>query len=312
MTNKEYFLSFCDKHPEISLFQQGWWMECVSGQNNWNVLLEFDENKEIIAFLPFMEVRKYFFNIILQPLLCQTNGWWLAPDINNQEEACKNLVNQAEALNKHWFLQFFPTGTSTHFWEEKGYSITQRRTFIIQDLSKSEDSLFESLSSAQKRQVRKAERNYFSIEENHSAEDFFLFHTQCVGQRGENNHNKESIEIHLINEALRRGNGTILYAKNNEGNKLSALFLVWDCTTAYYLIPAYNAEQKSSGASSFLAWNAILYAKRRNLKAFDFEGGVQESIANFYRQFGTEEIYYPQIEKINHPLIKLWKRLRKP
>ncbi|MCQ2208902.1 MAG: GNAT family N-acetyltransferase [Paludibacteraceae bacterium] len=307
MTNKEQYHSFCCQHAEIPLFQQAWWMECVSGKNDWDVLLELDNDNRIIAFLPYMIVRKYGFRLILQPLLSQCNGIWISPKANDKEAIIQKFIHKIEALKPHWFMQFFPSSAQTDIWGNKNYIINQRHTYVIENLSNSSDSIFKSFSTAQQRQIRKAGKNGINILEDSSAEDFYQYHSFCLAQRGEKNLNSPNVEITLCQEAFKRGLGTILYAKDINNKTIAALFLVWDATTAYYLIPTFDYDQKTSGASSLLVWHAIRLAKEKGLKRFDFEGSMQNSIANFYKQFGSTEVCYPQIEKTNHPFIRLWK-----
>lgn len=310
MTNKEQYLSFCQQHPEIPLFQQAWWMQCVAGHKEWDVLLIRNEQNEIIAFLPYLIVRKYGFRMVLQPLLSQCNGLWTRSDVATDKEISNKIISEVEKLNLHWFMQYFPSSTLLDPWIDKGYKISHRHTYVIESIQQSPETIFQRFSSAQKRQIKKAERNGIVVKEGHCAADFYQFHTSCLKQRGEKNLNLPDVEVTLCEEAMKREKGALLYAIDHIGKTLAALFLAWDSTTAYYMIPVYDNEEKSSGASSLLVWHGILLAQQKGLSRFDFEGSMQPSIAQYYKQFGSTETEYHQIEKINHPLIKLWKKIR--
>ena len=310
MTNKEQYLSFCQQHPEIPLFQQAWWMQCVAGHKEWDVLLIRNEQDEIIAFLPYLFVRKYGFRMVLQPLLSQCNGIWAMDGYSSDKAISYNIISEVEKMKLHWFMQYFPSSSLLEPWSEQGYKVSQRHTYIIESIQQSPETIFQSFSSAQKRQIKKAERNGIIIKEGHSATDFYQFHTSCLKQRGEKNMNLPEVEITLCEEAIKRDMGAILYAIDHTGKNLAALFMAWDSTTAYYMIPVYDNEEKSSGASSLLVWHGILLAREKGLTNFDFEGSMQPTIAQYYKQFGSTLKEYPQIEKINHPLIKFWKKIR--
>jgi hypothetical protein len=64
----------------------------------------------------------------------------------------------------------------------------------------------------------------------------------------------------------------------------------------YYLIPCYDPQYKSSGASALLVLEAIKLAQRLGV-AFDFEGSMIKGIANHYKQFGSTATYYYSVEK---------------
>ena len=117
--------------------------------------------------------------------------------------------------------------------------------------------------------------------------------------------NRQSVELNLCQEAVKRGQGTILWAVGEENRSQAALFLVWDSRSAYYLIPTYRQDCKTTGASSLLVWEAIRYAHNLGLQFFDFEGGNQENIARSYAQFGTTSVEYPNVERVSSGVLKL-------
>ena len=313
MTEKEQYIRFCEQRDDLPLFLQAWWMECVAGSKKWNVLLHKNSGGEIDAFLPYLSIQKYGFKLILQPNLSQTNGVWIDSSADTEKEKITEFfIEKLSELKVDWYLQNYTFDfPCTSIFEQHGYSVSQRHTFVIPNLTEDEQSLLQSIDSAQRRQIRKAERNGLTINEGTDIETFVHFHTMCLRIRNRENHNLQSVERFLIQEALRRGQGALLYAKDLNGEPLAALFLVWDKTCAYYLIPAYDYQQKNSGASSYLVWQAVLYAKKKGLLCFDFEGGNDASIGRFYRQFGSSEQSYPLIEKTSSWIIRLYKHFRR-
>lgn len=312
MTDKEKYIEFCEKHPEIPLFQQAWWQACVAGERAWNVIL-IEENQEIVAFMPYMLVKKLWFRMILQPLLSQCNGIWIKDGLPNAqvETIVERVYQKVEELNVAWFQQFFPKNFKILSpFEKNGYECISRRTFVLLDLQREESELFKSFSSAKQRQIRKAQRNGIVVREGAmAAKSFLYFHDFCLSQKGERNMNRQSVELTLCREAVKRGQGTILWAVNEEDKAQATLFLVWDRRSAYYLIPTYRQDGKTTGASSLLVWEAIRYARNLGLQVFDFEGGNQENIARSYAQFGTTSVEYPMVERMNSGVLRVGRRV---
>ncbi len=312
MTEKEKYIEFCEKHPAIPLFQQAWWQACVAGERAWNVIL-IEENHEIVAFLPYVIVKKLWFRMILQPLLSQCNGIWIKEGLSVKqiEAVVEQVYQKIEKLNVAWFQQFFPKQfCHLSVFEQNGYECTWRKTFVLCDLQRDETELFKSFSSAKQRQIRKAQRNGIVVREGAlAARSFVSFHNFCLAQKGERNMNRQTVEMNLCQEAVKRGQGTILWAVDEEDRAQAALFLVWDIRSAYYLIPTYRQDYKMSGASSLLVWEAIRYARNWGLQVFDFEGGNQENIARSYAQFGTTSVEYSVVECMNSGALRVTLRV---
>ena len=313
MTNKEEYKLFCEQHPEMPLSAQYWWMDILCKNKEWDVIIIRNDQHEIIATLPYLLVRKMGMKIILQPTLSQTNGIWFAnPDRLSAEEKqkiCSDILYQLKQLHLQWYCQFYDYRFETTApFESAGYQVTQRRTYVIEDLTDL-DQLFRSFTSSKQRHIRKAYRNGLKVDWDMSATAFYTFHTQSLLQRGKENHNDQEVEVLLCEEAINRGQGAILRVKDAEGNTHAALFIAWNKEAGYYLIPATDFNYKASGASTLIVWEAIKFLQDKT-KTFDFEGSMDPDIANSYRQYGTKEIGYLCIEKTNSILIRLWKRLK--
>ena len=73
MNNKEKYRLACERHPEVPLFAQYWWMDAICVGKTWDVLL-VEEKGEMLGALPYLWVRKGFLKMILQPIFSQNNG----------------------------------------------------------------------------------------------------------------------------------------------------------------------------------------------------------------------------------------------
>jgi hypothetical protein len=314
LQSKFIYHQLCDSHPEIPLFLQAWWMETICLGKDWDVILIRNNSGDIVAFMPYLLVKKWGLKMVLQPLLSQTNGVWIFFK-GNESDNEKTILNKmvADTLEKElkrlklvWFFQYFhPQSSIPNILKKRGFVISSRQTFVIPDIS-DEKKLLNSFSSAKQRQIRKAIRNNLRVDFTISPEDFVSFHTACLKQRGETNFHTSEVEISLCREAINRSQGAIIRVLDTENNLHSALFFVWDASTAYYLIPAIDSNYRSSGASTLMVWEAIKMVKNK-VKRFDFEGSMDENIARSYKQFGTERVEYAKVERVNSFLIRLLK-----
>ena len=77
---------------------------------------------------------------------------------------------------------------------------------------------------------------------------------------------------------------------------MSAIYIVWDANSAYYLLGGSDPNFRSSGANSLLLWEAIKFASGVT-KRFDFEGSMIEPIERYFRGFGATQKPYLSISK---------------
>jgi lipid II:glycine glycyltransferase (peptidoglycan interpeptide bridge formation enzyme) len=92
---------------------------------------------------------------------------------------------------------------------------------------------------------------------------------------------------------------------------VSAVYCVFDSTTAYYILGGYDSDQKQRGAAGYALQAAILHAKELGLKVFDFEGSMIPSIESFFRSFGGELVPKFTVHRAKLPvemLLKFFKR----
>ncbi|MBP5365188.1 MAG: GNAT family N-acetyltransferase [Bacteroidales bacterium] len=310
MTDKQQYKLLCELHPDVPLFAQYWYMECVCKGKEWNVILIRDGEGQIVASMPYLLVNKYGMRAVMQPVLSQTNGVWIADaDHRSQEEKtniCNAIIQKISELRLKWFFQNFDSRFDCFDpFLNAGFRLSQRNTYVIEDIGDLQ-AVFAAFSAAKQRHIRKAERNGLKVDWQMQPGEFYDFHSQTLMQRGKVNHNSREVEVGLCQSALALGKGVIARITDTDGRTHAALFVVWHSDTAYYLIPATDERYKASGASTLVVWETLKYLQGK-VRRFDFEGSMIESVAHSYRQFGTAEVHYFQVEKISSVFVKLWK-----
>ena len=102
----------------------------------------------------------------------------------------------------------------------------------------------------------------------------------------------------LCDAALSRNSGEILLAVDKDDKVHSGLLVVWDASSAYYIIGGSDPALRNSGAASLVMWHAIKLAAQRNL-AFNFCGSMMEPIERFFRAFGAQQVPYFSVSRNN-------------
>lgn len=307
LNKKDRYRKLCDESNDIPLFMQAWWMDAVCGSEKkvWDVFL-VENNGEIIGVMPFHLLNKYRFKIILLPPLTQYNGIWIKYPENQssnqrlhfEKNIMTNIIDQIDDSGISFFQQNFYhniTNWQPFYW--RGFKQSTRYTYILKNISNTE-SIFNNIHSFKQKHIKKAQRN-LHVDFDLNADEFYKFHSDSLSLNKKNISYSKKLFKNIHTFAIERQQGKIIAIRDNDDNIHSAAFVIWDKESAYYLISAIHPQFKSSGASSLMVWEAILYLANKT-KNFDFEGSMIESVAKTFEEFGAEQTPYFTISKLNY------------
>lgn len=182
------------------------------------------------------------------------------------------------------------------FWN--GYTAITRYTYVIEDTS-NEEAVWDKVSSSYRNLIRKGYK-YAQICEGYNADEFWNLHKKVFEKQGLECPFSYALWIRLYNACVEHGCAKILYAKDNMGNILSVLFLVWDEQSVYHLLGGSIPEYQHLQTYNMLTWEGIKTASQMGLK-YDFEGSVIKKISKSMRQFGGKPMSYFRIRKVFNP-----------
>lgn len=319
MTAKEQYKQICEEHPEIPVYAQYWWMDAISDNNDWNVILVRDEKGNPIATLPYIVRKKLFFSTIVNPLQSPMLGiHFFYPDNIKEEDNYKRLtfeekctfeiLKELEVLSPSLFSQNFNNDFRNHlpfFWH--GYKQTTRYTYKLESIEDL-DLLFNNFNNSKKKSIRKAQREGLTTSFDMSVDDFIAFHKYTYKKRGELDLIDKFGWQDFLRKVANHPNTRFVCVKDKEGTPLSVFFLAWDSRYAYYLLTGIDQDKKSLGAPSLMLWDTFVFLQGKT-KGFDFEGSMTQSIGSSHREFGAELVPYFHIYKYNSTLFKLLSRL---
>jgi lipid II:glycine glycyltransferase (peptidoglycan interpeptide bridge formation enzyme) len=312
--NKKKYHKLCKKEITIPIFSRDWWMNAVCGEDSWDVVL-VEESGQVIAALPYY-IKKigFSFIVITMPPLTQTMGPWLNyPKFTNnydrleyEKKIFNELINQLPRFgffdqNFHYSIQnWLP-----FYW--KDFEQTTRYTYIIDDLTDL-NSVFSNFSHAKRKNISKAEK-IVDVKFDLSAEDFYENHKLTLKKQGKKISYSFSLFEKLYNSCYARNSGRTIYSTDKQGNIHSALFVIWYEKSAYDLISTIDPDFRNSGSATLLIREIIKYVSDKTEK-FDFEGSMIEGVEQSFRQFGTVQKPYFNIQKVNSNSFRLLKAIR--
>ncbi len=311
--NKLEYQKFCDEEKDLPIFFKDWWLDSVTDPSEWDVVI-IKKDTKIIAVFPYFKAKKYGFNFILQPKLTQFSGPWIkyfkgmkhGVKLSNQKKIFNEIIDKLPdfdhmSMNFHYSVEnWLP-----FYW--KGYKQTTKYTYLIEDLQ-DVNKVYDNFHGNIRSDIKKAQK-VVTVTPSDNLQKFYELNSNAFKRQG--------IDMHYSYEYLRRMDNIqkanncrrMTFAVDSEGNVHSAIYIVWDKNSAYYLMSGSDPEFRSSGATSLLLWEAIQFASTI-VKKFDFEGSMIEPIEKFFKGFGTVQKPYFNIFKTNSFLLNIARLLK--
>lgn len=300
MTSKEEYRELCLKEPSIPLYSRDWWLDIVCGADNWNVLL-YKKNGRIEAAMPLYIPWR---DVVSMPVYTQTMGPWISPEsedtkyahrLSRRQEILQEFVEQLKGYS-HFFQNFSYQITDWLPFYWGGYKQTTRYTYILDGIHAS-DNLWENMSQPIRRNIRKAQKQGIEVRSGITIPEFMEIQRLTFQRQGKHPVGIPVLE-QLIRESLRRDQGLLWGAYDQEGNLHAAVFVVLQEASAYYVAGGGDPRFRASGAHSLVLWEAIQEAAAYTDK-FDFEGSMLPGVERFFREFGAKQMPYFAINKGN-------------
>lgn len=270
------------------LFNQAWWLDAVCGEDGWDAVVAENGGKPVgaWAYRPILGGR-----VVNMPPLTQSMGPWIAYPAGQKPARRlgweKDILSAlADALPKSFFfVQNAPrsfTNWLPLFW--KGFRQTTRYTYVLEDLSNISEIEAGFLDKT-RNEIRKAEKS-LTVEE---SDDIPLLY-RLVGGTFQRQKSRVPYDLGLLERidaaCAAHSARRMLVARDSEGRAHAAVYIIRDETTAYYLIGGGDPNLRSSSATSLLIREAIRRSAGE-VREFDFEGSMMESVERFFRSFGA-------------------------
>lgn len=304
------YRALCECESTIPLFSQAWWLDAVAGEEHWDVAL-VQNGGQILASMPYVLHRRKPLVLLGHPPLTQTLGPWLrntgakqATKLSRHKDWMERLI---EALPHYdYFRQNWHHSQSNwapFFWA--GFVQTTRYTYRLRDLS-DERKLWESLQPNIRREIRKAQGRFdLRVRTDLGVRDFLKLNVQTFERQGKGLPYSAGLVERLDAACQGRRARRIFIAEDSEGRRHAGAYIVWDSSSAYYLMGGGDPELRNSGATSLCIWESIRFAATVT-RNFDFEGSMIEPVERFFRAFGAEQTPYFAVSRTPSRLLRAW------
>ena len=283
-----------------SLFASDWWLDALSPEQWEEVTVE--KGGRVQARLPYT-IRKTPVGAILgMPKLTQTLGPAFSIESHKQSSMLSRQKELSEALIQRLpafaaFRQNFHYSIENWLpWYWAGFRQTTRYTYVHEDLS-NPNHLWDGFDQRIRRSIRKAEK-LVSVETTEDFDAFWRLNQQVFARQDISQPYSKQLVQRLDRVCAERGQRAIFIARDNENRAHAAVYLVWDDSSAYYLMGGSDPEYRYSGAQSLLMWEAIQFASNVTEK-FDFEGSMIEPVERYFRAFGGAAKPYHSVWKVS-------------
>jgi hypothetical protein len=276
-----------------SIFEQPWWLEAAA-PGSWGESIVMRGN-EVFARLPYVLRTRLGVRVLTQPALTPTLGPWIretpgkyAKQLENEKDLMSTLIEQLPPFDV--FRQSFSPAVTNwlpFYWA--GFQATTRYTYRIPDLSDI-DAVWDDFAPNVRRHIRKAEKE-LSLRTDLGVEVLLELNRQIFERQGLAVPFAADLLRRLDRACAARDARTTLFAVDARERIHAAAFVVHDTEVSYLLTSGVDTELRSSGAQSFLVWEAIRQAAARS-RSFDFAGSMIESVERFNRAFGAQQRPY--------------------
>lgn len=301
MHKKETYRLLCGQEPSIPLFSQPWWLDAVAGPGGWDVAV-MEKGGLVLATMPYLTRRRAGFLISTQPWLTLSLGPWLRPSgaklprrIAQQKELLQGLIAQLPRFD-HFEQKWHYDQTNWLPFRWSGFRQTTEYSYVIPDLTDLH-AVWDGFQENIRKEIRKATgRMQLCVRDDRPLQDLLHLHGLTFGRQGRSIPFPPEVMCRLDAACTARQQCRLFVAEDVEGRQHAAVYLVWDESSAYYLLGGGDPALRNSGAASLCMWEAIRHAATVT-ERFDFCGSMAEPIEHFVRAFGGRQCPYFSVSK---------------
>ncbi len=311
MSAKARYSDFCRTAPDVPLFAHPWYLDACAEGGDWDVVLA-EKKGRVVAAMPFFYKQRGPFRYATMPLFVKWLGPYLLPELRGQlpqeHELLKQLLAQLPLLAA--FKQnFHPALTNwlPFYWQQYQQStLYTYQLHGLRELARVEAGL----STGIRRDIRLARPRLRVVHDRPLAE---LYRVNALSFARQGLPVPFSLaQLARLDAAVQAaGAGQRFFAVDEQDRVHSVAYLVWDASTAYFLLAGDDPALRASGAGVLLAWETIRYASEvRGLDCFDFLGSMLPGVERMRVRFGAVQTPYFFVWKNHSRLFGLLEKLK--
>lgn len=292
LKNSEYkaWDEFVDGSPQGTLFHKSYWLE-ASGLKF--VIYGCFRGGQLVAGIPVVCKSKFGIRYASHPQLTPYLGIVFKPNhdlkyvsrISNQKEISRELSKRLKKDFGYVKTRFapFPVDLQPFLWE--GFTVNVSYTYLLSIVDELE-VLWRNMDKKIRNDIKYAEKDNICVELGCKFDEMFSL-VEKTFRRQEQKVKSRSVAFKYDKVLSERNQCNSFIAKNENGDGMAGVYIVWDNKRAYYLLGGFDPEKNHRGASAIAIWEAIKFAKKELRRdEFDFEGSMIPGIEQFFRKFG--------------------------
>ncbi|MEO9885903.1 MAG: GNAT family N-acetyltransferase [Balneola sp.] len=290
-----------------NIFMQPWWLNIVAPGQWEDVTIK--KGDQVYARWPIVSRKVKGLTIVEMPILTQKLGPWIKQVSEKQETIHSNqrstllkLIDKLPKFDKfNYNLNIEITNHLPFTW--KGFEQNSRTTFRF-EYPYDPENLWNELKSSVRRDIRRAEE-VLNISNTVGVDELIKMIELTFQRQGKKPPYTKELLGSLYDAALKKNRAQILGAIDNKGNLHAAQLIIHDDDTSYYLAGGFDHLSEIPGSVSFLLWNAIKEAHKRQ-NTFDFEGSSIEPIEYYFSSFGAKQVHFHNIQCMSKKYVPVY------
>ncbi|MCX6350842.1 MAG: hypothetical protein NTX03_03160 [Bacteroidetes bacterium] len=302
--NSNQWDEFVEKSPQYIIYSTCGYLDSVCP--NWSAII-ITKNNEWLAVMPINISTKNFVSYSLKPAFVQYTGILFKP-INEKKhrevyikKICIQKVIDAIPKNVKLFNQNFSPEFDyfiPFYWNK--FLIQPFHSYCL-SLEDSIENIENNFSDSVAKRMAKEERYGLHVVENNSIDALISLMLDRKIINEEDAHKLRTLWDYIISINA----GFTIYVTDPKTNKVySGGAFIIDKERVIFLSSALDLRYKNTGAQSLLIRKGIRKAHSLgNIKIFDFDGSMIESLENYNRSFGATPINYFNISKNDLPIV---------
>lgn len=265
-------------------YAYSWYLDLVTG-NRWDAYIA-DEYKSVFP-VPFH--RKRFIKSVYQPFFTQQLGLF-----STERNVVLNAQPYIDLLLKRYFRVYLHINSFNSVMTN--IKMEYRITHQVR-MNRSYADLYSAYSSIVKNNLQRFSKGQHEIIYSNQLDDIVDFTRQNIGEKVSELQPGDYIVLNrLLEKIIEHKKGFIVRVSDSQRNLLAQAFIIKSNNKLIYLMAASTKQGRKVNAMTALI-DDIFKKYITSEFIFDFEGSMIPGIANFYKNFGAQEVKFPVIEK---------------
>ena len=286
--DKQQWDALVGQSPDFRPYALSWYLDAVSP--GWAALVA----GQYQAVMPLPRARKYGLRYVRQPRFSQQLGVFSARPLD-----AATLQAFIAALPWHYVLldlNFHSASPLPAAWQAR---LSERPNYLV-DLRPGASELFAAYSINTRRNVRKTQREPFTLADGYPPKAFVAFKRRFATNLTEADYRRL---VQLLAHGQQRNQMTVYVVKDDQQNVLAAAAFALAGKRRVMINNASSAEGMKRRAMFFLI-DALVQQWAGQDAFLDFEGSQVPGVARFFAGFGAQPEYYHRL------FCKAWMRPR--